>query len=213
MIYLILSIVLTIIGVIFLIISYSSNAANDREIESTEQIIAENSNKWKVEFAKHLQRIFTAPCPVCSTHTILAEGIEKEVRTFETEVEGFLNHLLLTTKSYTRYCPKCQKTIDEPAPLEEWKSEEISEKRALEGNESYKIVQIHQDSGWIFDQFAENNLDKHDRWNFQPDSMLINYENKLKNLNNKAARLSRLLIAGWIFVPLGLVSFFFWIIL
>jgi hypothetical protein len=62
-------------------------------------------------------------------------------------------------------------------------------------------------------QFAENNLDSHDLWHYQPDSKQRGYEKLLKELKDKAILYSMFVVLGWILLVVGVTLFFFWVIL
>jgi hypothetical protein len=213
MVFLYLSIILLVTGVVLLLVGYIANASNDRKILSAETIIESQKKEWVEDFSQHLHSLFSEPCPTCKTPTLLAEGITTEVRTNESPIENFIENTLITTQSFHRYCPNCEKILDQPAPMEAWHAESISQNRAFDGGEPLKIVQIHQKVDEIINHFAENNLDSHDLWHYQPDSKQRGYEKLLEGLKNKAIKYSMFVVLGWILIPIGLVLFFFWVIL
>lgn len=211
MIYLLIfSIVVTVMGIFFFVIGYLLNASYNRKSTSIEQLIDTEKNKWVGDFSEHLRKLFSAPCPTCATATIIAEGITEKVRTYDPANGGGFDYDLLTTRSYTRFCPNCEKLVDEPAPMTESKKQLIGQERAFKGSEPFRIVQIHQFVKPIVDQYAERNFSEHDRWGYQPGSKIIDYERLLANLNAKAGKYSGIYILGWVFVPIGLVGLFFW---
>jgi hypothetical protein len=213
MVLLVISIGVGLIGIILLIAGYSSSSQNDRDISSAEKIIDTQKKDWAEDFSDHLKKLFAVPCPTCTKQTILAEGVTKEVRINESPIEDFLEYTLLTTRSFHRYCPNCEKLFDEPAPMEEWKAESVSQDTAFKGSEPIRIIQTHQDIVPIVSHFAENHYDQHDHWNYQPGEKQLGYEKLLEDLNGKSARFSRFVVWGWVFVPIGIVLFFFWLIL
>jgi thiol-disulfide isomerase/thioredoxin len=212
MVLLYVSIALTIIGIIFLVIGYSASASNDRAVLSVEKTRDSHKKYWVDDFSDHLIKLFSSPCPTCKTKTILAEGVKKELRTNESPIEDFFEYYLITTRSYHRYCPKCQRLFDDPLPMEEWNAEEISQNNAFEGEEPLKIVQIHPNIETIVEEFAQRNSGEYKRWNYQPDSDQVKYEKLLERLTKKAGKLSKLVVWGWVLIPLGIALFFFWII-
>jgi hypothetical protein len=212
MVLLYFSLVITIIGIIFLVIGYSASSANDRAILSVEKTRDSQKKYWVNDFSDHLIQLFSRPCPTCKTKTILAEGVKKELRTNESPIENFFEYYLITTRSYHRYCLNCQRLFDDPQPMEEWTTEEISQNKAHEGGEPYKIVQIHPNIEKIVEDFAQRNSGEYKRWNYQLGSEQIKYEKLQERLTNKAGKLSKLVVWGWVFIPIGVLLFFFWII-
>lgn len=212
MVLLYFSLGITVIGIIFLVIGYSASASNDRAILSVEKTRDSQKKYWVDDFSDHLIELFSSPCPTCKTKTILAEGVKKELRTNESPIENFFEYYLITTRSYHRYCPKCQRLFDDPQPMEEWTTEEISQNKAYEGGEPFTIVQIHPNIKMIAEEYAQRNSGEYKRWNYQPDTHQIKYEKLLERLTNKAVKLSKLVVWGWVLIPLGVVLFFFWII-